>query len=397
MELYMNIFINKNLYAVKIQYGDIVEEDMINEASCTMRLNHPNIIRLFSIGFIDIENEHHQYLVYPVGISLRHWIESKELNNATTNIKELSLSFVYQLLCGVRYCHSRNVIHRDLKPGNLLIINGVLKIMDFGSAIALSCSGSRPLGREAVVTLNYRSPEILLQGNYDEESDKWSLGCIIYEIFTSQKLFPGESEYDQLITIFQTLGSPSSLDLDLYNTYPEWTDYFLGYKGRGLGLGPGPGPGPGLDLGVKIKDTQGYGMINNIILSLLEYNPSNRSNLRDLINLPLFDRVRRPIYEDIQWYNCIDNLDLRCFYPPQIIKEGKDFNSFNFLDIFATKAWVLDVVYYLKYIDRTYYNFCYLFHLVLSLSTNILKEDLLLISLTCLEYQPFTMSYIHPS
>lgn len=135
------------------------------------------------------------------------------------------------------YCHSRRVIHRDLKPGNLLINQtGELKIADFGLARAFSL----PMRNYShnVVTLWYRAPEVLFVDSYYFEKylmcdlkillgapnyatpiDIWSTGCIFAEMVTKRPLFPGDSEIDQLFKIFSIMGTPSE------QTWPGVTEY----------------------------------------------------------------------------------------------------------------------------------------------------------------------------
>lgn len=95
-----------------------------------------------------------------------------------------------QLMQGLEYCHARSYVHRDLKPQNLLIANGQLKLADFG----LSRAGAPPLRlyTREVVTLWYRAPEILLGSpHYSVGADIWSVGCIFTELANRDPLFPG--------------------------------------------------------------------------------------------------------------------------------------------------------------------------------------------------------------
>lgn len=100
---------------------------------------------------------------------------------------------MYQLLKGIDYCHSHRVLHRDLKPQNLLIDKkGDLKLADFGLARAIGIP-VRTYTHE-VVTLWYRAPEILLGAKqYSTPVDIWSVGCIFAELVTKRPLFPGDS------------------------------------------------------------------------------------------------------------------------------------------------------------------------------------------------------------
>merc|ERR1712185_459314 len=118
-------------------------------------------------------------------------------------------SFLFQLLTGVAYCHHHRVLHRDLKPQNLLINReGELKLADFGLARAFGIP-VRSYTHE-VVTLWYRAPEVLMESTcYSTPLDIWSCGCIFVEMATGRPLFPGSRDQDQLVRIFKILGTPT--------------------------------------------------------------------------------------------------------------------------------------------------------------------------------------------
>ncbi len=112
-------------------------------------------------------------------------------------------TYLYQLLRGLAVCHSNRIVHRDVKPQNLLIDRtGVLKLADFG----LSRVYHVPLRKytHEVVTLWYRAPEILLGAtHYTPAVDVWAAGCVFAEMVNRTALFPGDSEIDQLYRIFR--------------------------------------------------------------------------------------------------------------------------------------------------------------------------------------------------
>lgn len=100
-----------------------------------------------------------------------------------------------QLLEGLAHCHSRGVLHRDIKGSNLLIGgNGILKVADFGLATSFSPDQKQPL-TSRVVTLWYRPPELLLGATeYGVAVDLWSSGCILAELLAGKPIMPGRTE-----------------------------------------------------------------------------------------------------------------------------------------------------------------------------------------------------------
>lgn len=197
-------------------------------------MNDPNIVRLLNIVHSD---GHKLYLVFEfLDLDLKKYMEVLPVSDggrgkafpdgSNAELSRLGLGeamvkkFMSQLVEGVRYCHSHRVLHRDLKPQNLLIDReGNLKLADFGLARAFGVPlrtythEVRPaVSREAfpaerisqVVTLWYRAPEILLGGRqYSTGVDMWSVGCIFAEMCTRKPLFPGDSEIDEIFKIFR--------------------------------------------------------------------------------------------------------------------------------------------------------------------------------------------------
>merc|ERR1712136_263081 len=176
----------------------------IREASLLKILQHSNIVTLHDI----IHTDKYLTLVFEyMKIDLAAYIE--EQGSCGIQPRE-ALLFCFQLMRGLHYCHKQRVLHRDIKPQNLLIGRyGQLKLADFGLARAKSIP-SNTFSNE-VVTLWYRPPDVLLGSrDYTTSLDIWGAGCIFVEMMSGTPAFPGQNNAsDQLLSIFKVLGTPT--------------------------------------------------------------------------------------------------------------------------------------------------------------------------------------------
>jgi len=127
---------------------------------------------------------------------------------------------MYQLLKAIKYMHSASVLHRDMKPSNLLLNSECfLKVADFGLARSIAAlendSEVSPILTDYVATRWYRAPEILLGSTkYTKGVDIWSIGCILGELIGGKPMFPGTSTMNQLEKIIEVTGKPSQDDIE---------------------------------------------------------------------------------------------------------------------------------------------------------------------------------------
>ncbi|KAK2371993.1 putative serine/threonine-protein kinase [Trifolium repens] len=194
------------LKKVRFSSGDVESvRFMAREIYILRQLDHPNILKLE--GLVTSRTSTSLYLVFEymehdlAGLAARPGVKFTE-----PQIK----CFMKQLLSGLEHCHSRGVLHRDIKGSNLLVDNnGNLKIGDFGLATVHEPNSKVPL-TSRVVTLWYRAPELLLGAtDYGATIDLWSAGCILAELLVGKPIMPGRTEVEQMHKIFKLCGSPS--------------------------------------------------------------------------------------------------------------------------------------------------------------------------------------------
>ncbi|PSR90406.1 kinase-like domain-containing protein [Coniella lustricola] len=201
----------------------------IREISLMKELKHENIVGLHDV--IHTENKLMLVFDYMDG-DLKKYMDTKGERGALH--PDLIKSFMYQLLKGIDFCHKNKVLHRDLKPQNLLINGkGQLKLGDFGLARAFGI----PVNTfsNEVVTLWYRAPDVLLGSRtYNTSIDIWSAGCIMAEMYTGRPLFPGTTNEDQINRIFRIMGTPTERTWPGITSFPEYKNNFQVYATQDL-------------------------------------------------------------------------------------------------------------------------------------------------------------------
>ena len=217
-----------------------VQATCIREVTLLQELHHKYIVRLLDV----IATKRRIYLVFELlAEDLRALIQrSVKSTGKGLPLSQIQL-FSFQVLVALWYCHENRVLHRDLKPGNILV-NGdgtQVKLADFGLARAFElplCTYTHE-----VITLWYRAPEILLgEKHYTPAVDVWSVGCIVIEMAVGKSPFRGDSEATQLQKIFSVLGTPNELTWPGVTQLKRFTNFTVSNSVPMMSLCPMLGP-----------------------------------------------------------------------------------------------------------------------------------------------------------
>ena len=177
--------------AVKILKEEFISNEEFvrrfkNESKAIAMLSHPNIVKVYDVSFGDLI----QYIVmeYIDGITLKEFIERE----GSLRWKD-AVHFTIQILKGLQHAHDKGIVHRDVKPQNIMVLpDGTIKVTDFGIA-RFSRSEQRTITDKAIGSVHYISPEQARGERTDEKADIYSVGVMLYEMLTGQLPFQAES------------------------------------------------------------------------------------------------------------------------------------------------------------------------------------------------------------
>eukprot|EP01133_Synstelium_polycarpum_P015130 gene15130-17909_t len=278
------------------------------EIGLLKELSHENIIKLQDVCLNPKDkslNLVFDYAEFDLFGIIKYHREHPSLPCSDLTIKSL----IWQILNGIHYLHSNWVIHRDLKPSNILVMgegkeHGTVKIGDFGLARIFQ-SPLRPLHENGVVvTIWYRSPELLLGSkHYTSAVDIWAIGCIFAELITTKPLFPGKEkdpkipslfQDDQVEKIMRVLGKPTTDMWPDAKHLPEWK------KIANLE--------PYQNTLAKCLGIDDKSMAFDLMSKMIQYDPSKRITAQEALDHPYFKEAPIPaanslrIFEDVPFY-----------------------------------------------------------------------------------------------
>ncbi len=196
--------IDDRIVAVKVLKDEFLANEEFrrrfkNESKAIAVLSHPNIVRVFDVSYGDKL----QYIVmeYVEGITLKEYIEQQEVIN-----QKEAVYFVMQILRALQHAHDKGVVHRDIKPQNIMLLeNGTIRVTDFGIA-RFSRSETRTLSDSTIGSVHYISPEQARGDVTDDRADLYSVGVMFYEMLTGKLPFVADSSVS--VAIMQLQNDP---------------------------------------------------------------------------------------------------------------------------------------------------------------------------------------------
>jgi serine/threonine protein kinase len=207
---------------------DGIDMSLYQEAMILAGLHHPNIIDLLDVGIVNGE----LFLVLPLAYtSLANFADDPDKRKA---IKPADIeNITYQCLRGLQYLHANNIVHADVKPGNVLIFRpegewscGITRVVlaDMGLSLHYDCYDLHALNTRNIGTPFYRGPELWLGGAVTPASDIWALAMMIGQLLYDDQFFDPASSHLVLLGIFEMFGVPNEKNWPDVATLPEWND-----------------------------------------------------------------------------------------------------------------------------------------------------------------------------
>lgn len=294
----------------KILYG--TDASLLREAAFLCKLNHPNIIKVLDVFALPGMF----CLILP---EARMDLLMRRKLKPTLSRDEVKI-ISYQLLRGIAYLHSQDILHGDLKPSNILLFEEMIDdnngpkpcqrivIADFGLARPNQCT--KVIEQREVFTLWYRAPELLLGGSYTNAADVWAAGCIIHEMFTNTVLFAGCDETIELALQFGKLGVPSEQTWPGVSLLPYYDDI----------------PQPIFNNTSLLTGVRNFDLL---IAKMLKLDPRSRSGTTELLTDPWFDSI-------------LDKMNSGCLRAPAIISINCGVSTLdNVINLVSINSYIL--------------------------------------------------------
>lgn len=261
----------------------------IREIKLLRELHHPHVVPLVDV--FSKKRNLHLVFEFASGGDLEMIIKDSSIDLSIADVK----SYLKMSLEAIAFCHQNWILHRDVKPNNLLVHeSGALKLADFGLARAFG-SPERENGREytrAVFARWYRAPELLLGAKrYGPKVDSWAVGMVFAELMLRKPFCPGSSDIDQLTKIYHVLGTPTEEEWEGCAALPDWMSFPRKEKMDlrkifGVEVGGKSGPGG--------KSSSANAEAIDLLEQLLKYDPEKRISCQEALKHAYFNTAPAP-------------------------------------------------------------------------------------------------------
>lgn len=381
-------------YAIKTFFpgstdNPYLDGSLLREITILIRLNHPNIIKLIDVvvGSPDNINSNNVSIILPLAnYSLYDYLSKVNLNNAH------KLNITWQILKGLEYIHSKDILHGDLKTDNIIIFRDskedILKISDFGLSVPSGCDSSSVKGEG--YNVYYRPLEIFFGIGYGVPADLWAMGCMIYTIFTSKYLFRSSTD-DNLSSddlkkvvrdrIIISLGDATGE----YQPFDDYINHLINYDTLFLELKKNIIKDRSI-LKNTLKSIQ-YPDVESVIDLLLQYDPNKRVKISEVLNMKLFKVFNTNSNLLLDDVGCPGILDERQKY--QIINPFNESKIFTDLRIQASKRLYEVITELCKKIPKLkltdYFSIMYIFDYSIHTLIPLNIEEIKLFLVACVE------------
>ncbi|XP_073679937.1 cyclin-dependent kinase-like 4 [Garra rufa] len=262
------------IVAVKklVEEDETVRKIVQREIRLLKQLRHENLVNLLEV----FKRKRRWYLVFEfVDRTVLDELEQFPSGLDPYRVRR----HLYQILRAVSFCHQHNIIHRDVKPENVLVSQlGVVKLCDFGFARTMAAAPGE-VYTDYVATRWYRAPELLVgDTRYGKAVDVWAVGCLFFEMLTCDPLFPGDSDIDQLHLVISCFGHLTPRHREVFYRNPVF---------MGLSL-----PEPAERNPLESRSVKLSGLVLDLAQRCLQMDPDKRSQCADLLLHPYFTRDR---------------------------------------------------------------------------------------------------------
>ncbi|KAL3905654.1 MAG: hypothetical protein SGPRY_010838, partial [Prymnesium sp.] len=288
---------------------------LLREIKLLRSLRHPNVLHLLDLmppPTLSPDNWRDVYLVTRLFDTNLHRVIYSGQPLTDPHVQYI----LWQLFRALRYLHKGGVIHRDMKPTNLLLNRDCeLALADFGLArfmpgLSERRGGGLPIGEEQpsgkagqltkyVVTRWYRAPELLVQNKrYDAKVDMWSVGCILAEVIGAKAIFPGKDSLHQLRLVVETMGTPSTEELAVIEN-DQAVNYIKGIKHKEASNSFPSSPQPKRTLQrLTSLYPKAEPSLLELISLLLQFDPAKRPTAAEALDHPYLTAYRDAPEED---------------------------------------------------------------------------------------------------